>query len=172
MQFFRLFCSLNPISMEHQNQADLLQDIQEENYVDPVKRDVRFVNFIIDRIAVIVIIYGGESIFKILASSMSQSFAKYLADKDFLVVYLLESMLSLICIILYYTLFEASTKGRTLGKLLTGTVAITQDGSPFTFKHALLRTLCRLIPFEPLSAFGYMPWHDRITKTTVVKKTW
>lgn len=160
--------------MEQQNQVDLLQEIQEEiNYVDPVSKSIRFVNFIVDRIAVIIIIYGGKSAYNVLFSGIGQDFNDNLSKMDFLTLYILDSLVSLSCIILYYTLFEASTKGRTLGKLLTGTVAITQDGSPFKFKHALMRTLCRIIPFEPLSAlFGYMPWHDSLTKTAVVKKTW
>jgi hypothetical protein len=62
--------------------------------------------------------------------------------------------------------------GRTIGKLSTNTIAITQDGTPFTFKHALVRSICRSIPFEQFSALGYMPWHDSLSKTAVVKKTW
>jgi hypothetical protein len=38
-----------------------------------------------------------------------------------------------------------------------------------TFKDALLRSLCRLIPFEVFSGFG-VPWHDSLTNTMVVKK--
>jgi hypothetical protein len=40
-------------------------------------------------------------------------------------------------------------------------------------KTVLLRTLCRIVPFEPFSAFGGHPWHDKWTRTYVidVKKT-
>jgi hypothetical protein len=34
--------------------------------------------------------------------------------------------------------------------------------------YYFFRSLCRLVPFEPLSGFGY-PWHDRWTKTMVIK---
>ena len=71
---------------------------------------------------------------------------------------------------LYYTLVESATGGRSLGKLITRTIAIRADEAPFRLKDAALRGLCRLIPVEPLSAFGRMPWHDRLTKTRVIQK--
>lgn len=71
-------------------------------------------------------------------------------------------------IIIYYTFCEKLFNGRTLGKLATGTKAVRLDGSPLTFKDALLRSLCRIVPFEPLSGFG-IPWHDTWTNTTVIK---
>jgi len=79
-------------------------------------------------------------------------------------------LISFIVIISYYTVLEGATKGRTLGKFVTGTVAVKQDGSAITWKDAFLRSLCRLVPFEPFSALGRMPWHDKWTKTIVIKK--
>ena len=70
--------------------------------------------------------------------------------------------------ILYYTLCEKLFNGRTLGKLITGTKAVRLDGSPLTLWNALLRSLSRIVPFEPLSGFG-TPWHDSWTDTTVIK---
>jgi uncharacterized RDD family membrane protein YckC len=71
---------------------------------------------------------------------------------------------------LYYMLVEGSTGGRSLGKLVTRTIAVRTDEEPFRLKDAALRGLSRLIPLEPLSAFGKMPWHDRLSKTRVVQK--
>lgn len=76
----------------------------------------------------------------------------------------------ILIVIAYYTVFEYFAKGRTLGKMATGTVAVRADGSNLTFKDAFLRTLCRFIPFEIFSAFGYRPWHDSLTNTLVIKK--
>jgi uncharacterized RDD family membrane protein YckC len=70
--------------------------------------------------------------------------------------------------ILYYTLCEKLFNGYTLGKLVTGTKAVRLDGSPLSFKDALLRSLCRMVPFEVFSGFG-TPWHDSWTNTTVIK---
>jgi uncharacterized RDD family membrane protein YckC len=63
--------------------------------------------------------------------------------------------------------------GRSLGKLITRTRAVNDDGTPITFKTALLRRLSRMIPFEAFSALGAQtqPWHDRWTNTHVVDDT-
>lgn len=70
--------------------------------------------------------------------------------------------------VFYYTVCEKLCNGYTLGKLITGTKAVRLDGTPLTFKDALLRSLCRIVPFEVLSGFG-TPWHDSWTNTTVIK---
>ncbi|WP_205513510.1 RDD family protein [Longitalea arenae] len=156
--------------MEPQNQADLLQDIHDEvNYVDPVSPGIRFVNYLIDQIAIGVIFNGLDYV---LGLSSNGNYSEDAIMQGNMAAVWLRLLFSLAVTLTYYTIFEAATKGRTLGKILTNTTAITQDGTPFTFKHALLRTLCRFVPFEPFSAFGYMPWHDRWTNTVVVKKTW
>lgn len=71
--------------------------------------------------------------------------------------------------LIYYTFCERAFKGYTLGKLITGSRAIRNDGQELTFKDAILRSLSRLVPFEAFSGFGDRPWHDSWTKTTVVK---
>jgi uncharacterized RDD family membrane protein YckC len=69
----------------------------------------------------------------------------------------------------YYSLCEKLFRGQTLGKLITATCALRTDGEELTFKDALLRSLCRLVPLEVFSGFG-VPWHDAWTNTMVVKK--
>lgn len=73
---------------------------------------------------------------------------------------------------LYYLLFEAIT-GRTLGKLITGTKVVNEFGEKPDIKTIAIRTICRFIPFEVFSYFGDEPtgWHDRLSKTYVVKIT-
>jgi uncharacterized RDD family membrane protein YckC len=71
--------------------------------------------------------------------------------------------------LLYYTLCERLFRGKTLGKLLTGTKVIREDGAKFTFTNALLRSIFRLVPFEPFSIFFDRPWHDSWTRTTVIR---
>jgi uncharacterized RDD family membrane protein YckC len=159
--------------MEQQNQADLLQEIEDEvNYVDPVSPGIRFVNFIIDRIILIALVFGGMFVWAIMAVSRGEDIKSYLLFQENGWAKALQLLLGSVCTLVYYTVSETAMKGRTIGKLATGTIAIVQDGTPFTFKNALMRSLCRIIPFEPFSAFGYMPWHDSMTKTSVVKKTW
>jgi uncharacterized RDD family membrane protein YckC len=156
--------------MEQQDQTDLLQDIQDVNYVDPVPAGVRFVNYLVDQIVMGLLVNGVKYGLAILSKGAKYK-DHFLLQEDMSAL-LYGILLSFGIVFTYYLVFETASNGRTIGKILTRTIAITQDGSPFTFKHALLRTLCRFIPFEPFSAFGYMPWHDSMTKTVVVNKTW
>ena len=72
--------------------------------------------------------------------------------------------------LIYYTFCEKLFRGYTLGKLITGTRAIRTDGRELTFRNAFLRSASRLVPFEALSIwFGDGLWHDRWTKTMVIK---
>lgn len=72
---------------------------------------------------------------------------------------------------LYYLAFEYGLNGKTIGKYLTRTRAIAQNGSTMTFTQALSRSLIRMVPLEPLSFFGgngLTGWHDDWSKTLVV----
>lgn len=71
--------------------------------------------------------------------------------------------------LIYYFICEKAFKGYTLGKLITGTRAIREDGQELTFRDTILRTISRLVPFEVFSGFAQRPWHDSWTKTMVIK---
>jgi uncharacterized RDD family membrane protein YckC len=70
---------------------------------------------------------------------------------------------------IYYTICEKLFKGYTLGKLITGTRAIRQDGKELTLKDAVLRSLSRCVPFEVFSGFSTLTWHDSWTDTMVIR---
>jgi uncharacterized RDD family membrane protein YckC len=82
---------------------------------------------------------------------------------------LLSLLIGYLNYILYYTLCEKLFKGYTLGKIITGTRAVRQDGNELTFKDALLRSLSRCVPFEVFSGFSTLTWHDSWTNTMVIK---
>jgi uncharacterized RDD family membrane protein YckC len=74
---------------------------------------------------------------------------------------------------LYYFLFETFLQ-RTPAKYITRTKVITRDGNKPGIGTIARRTLCRLVPFDPISAIGTPSdersfWHDRWTQTLVVK---
>jgi uncharacterized RDD family membrane protein YckC len=77
-----------------------------------------------------------------------------------------------ICItfyVLYYVSFELIS-GRTPGKVLAGTRVVTTCGLALSIPTALVRTLCRLLPFEPMSfSLGETWWHDSLSRTQVVR---
>ena len=69
---------------------------------------------------------------------------------------------------LYYVSLESLT-GRTLGKFLTRTRVVSATGHPPTFGQVMMRTVLRLIPFEPFTFFARGPGlHDRGSRTRVV----
>ncbi|MEP2935797.1 MAG: RDD family protein [Gilvibacter sp.] len=51
---------------------------------------------------------------------------------------------------LYYFLLEAIF-GQTIGKLVTKTYVVKKDGSKASILNLIIRSLCRLIPFDALT---------------------
>jgi len=95
--------------------------------------------------------------------------ARIVYDENTIDLIVIGYSLSFLNYLIYYTFCEKVFKGHTLGKLITGTRAIREDGENLSFKDAFLRTLSRLVPFEFFSGLGDRPWHDSWTKTMVVK---
>lgn len=71
---------------------------------------------------------------------------------------------------LYYAISEG-LGGATLGKLICGYTVIDERANKVSFPKALLRTVCRYIPFESFSCFAERGWHDTLSKTYVVKRS-
>lgn len=69
----------------------------------------------------------------------------------------------------YFNIFEILTQ-RTLGKFISKTMVVLEDGSKPTSQDIILRSFCRLIPFEAFSFLGNdaRGWHDSISNTYVV----
>ena len=61
---------------------------------------------------------------------------------------------------------------KSIGKFITRTMVVFEDGSKPDSGTILRRTLCRIIPFDNLSFLGTPSrgWHDSITNTYVVRK--
>lgn len=79
------------------------------------------------------------------------------------------NLIGIIILIIYYTLTEGFFS-RSIGKLITGTIVVNENGEKITFGLAFKRSLCRLIPFDALSFLGTRGWHDSITNTYIVEK--
>lgn len=79
-------------------------------------------------------------------------------------------VLGFMVVTLYYAISEWST-GKTVGKFLTGTKVVNEEGKSPTFSQALARTLIRYVPFEFLTFFGSETrgLHDRWANTYVIK---
>lgn len=126
----------------------------------------RFINFIIDLIPQYAILYGLAYGFFYLGEftgyyGLSDYWNELSVVEDYLISYTL--------LILYYFIFEGISN-RTLGKYATNTRVIMTSGEEPTSKAILIRTLCRLIPFDALSFLGTngKGWHDSLSNTYVI----
>jgi uncharacterized RDD family membrane protein YckC len=129
--------------------------IEPEDLPD-ASRGARFANFIIDNVARFVFAAIVATVIGIVRPDPSETVA---------------TILVLVSFLGYYVILE-SAFGWTVGKLITGTRVITEDGDKPGFLRVCGRTLARFIPFEPFSVlFGATPsgWHDSLSGTRVVK---
>jgi uncharacterized RDD family membrane protein YckC len=129
----------------------------------------RFVNYLIDLLVMRFGISWATSYgLFFLLNSLSPGRAYELFNESPLL--LTAYVIAFINHLIYYTICEKAFRGYTLGKLITRTRVIREDGGELTLADALLRSLCRLVPFEAFSIwFGNGPWHDIWTKTKVVQ---
>lgn len=127
----------------------------------PASKGLRFANMLID--------YIGLTILGAIVG-----FVTYMLFQEAGIAYL-ESVPDYVygvgITLVYYIALEATT-GRTLGKLITGTRVVNEEGLPASFTQIVGRSFTRMIPFE---AFSFLVisngrgWHDSLPKTYVVK---
>jgi uncharacterized RDD family membrane protein YckC len=155
---------------ENTSQTSVLADISTLNY-NYASTGQRFFNWLIDNLFMrFAVSYLTGSVVGVLLQLISPEILFELASGERGFVFWGVSYFIGICnYLFYYTLCEKLFRGYTLGKLITGTRAIREDDAELTFKDALMRSLCRIVPFEVLSALAGFPWHDTWTKTKVVK---
>ncbi|MEO0404678.1 MAG: RDD family protein [Bacteroidota bacterium] len=151
--------------MDYNDVLDTEQDkAREEQRI--ADKGLRFANFIVDRILVEIF---AAIIYVILGLTISDEILDFWLSED-PVSTLWTILIGFVFTVAYYTLFEFQFGGKTIGKMLTKTRAVKEDGGPITFKDALIRSLCRVIPFEPFSFFGDNGWHDSLSKTKVIRE--
>lgn len=136
------------------------------NYLDPIDHSIaskgkRFANYLID-LAVFLVIYG---IIIFVADALGANFMNFLESTPFA-----DNLISALLYFLVMSVQEILFKGQSVGKLITGTLAVMEDGSSIPNDKFFVRSLCRLIPFDALSFFGSLGWHDKFSKTRVVNK--
>lgn len=154
--------------MEQQSVPSVFDELEKEpKRFEYATTGQRFLNYVIDHLGYWCVDYCFTA-----APGFFPALGGYSAflSASLLVNVLLVILFGLTKYLLYYYLMEGITTGRSLGKLVTGTVAVKNDLSPITWKDAMMRTLVRLIPLEPFSGLGGYPWHDQYSKTRVIKK--
>lgn len=130
---------------------------------------MRFLNLIIDRtvVSIFFFLFGFLGVFidNILGIDFFYSTVSKLSQMDKLMDILITSSIYF----LYTFLMEYFTKGRTIGKYITGTRVIRTDGQNPTFEEYLIRNISRLVPFDAFSFLGGgNGWHDSWSDTRVI----
>lgn len=130
------------------------------NVVVPAGQGARFLNLIIDYFAQMGITFAFGVIVVVIAG---QAGVDFIDSTPGLVI-------GIPILLGYYFVFEATTS-RTLGKLVTGTKVVNENGGKATLGQITGRTFARLIPFEAFSFLGTPTrgWHDSLPRTFVIK---
>ncbi|MDR6761106.1 putative RDD family membrane protein YckC [Flavobacterium sp. 2755] len=126
----------------------------------------RFINYLIDIVAIFFLIFVFGIVMALLANLFNLSGLLYWLGNmsDF------EGQILFIFIAVFYYTFTEGVFGRTLGKFITGTVVVDENGEKPSFGTIFKRTFCRFIPFEAFSFLGSRGWHDSISDTYVANK--
>lgn len=134
-------------------------DEVKEEALDLADTGKRLINYIIDRVITQVLAIFGSAFLMVGGESADLGTAGFFENYFTVLLFLFG----------YYTVMEAVFNGKTIGKLITRTRAVREDGSQLGWDKAALRTLCRMIPFEPFSFLaGSRGWHDSLSNTFVV----
>lgn len=125
---------------------------------------LRFLNNLLDYVILLAINFALVALSRILFELTSfQYFYLYVDGGPFW-----DILSGTINCFLYYFLMEKFLDGRTVGKYITGTKAISVDGTRPTTEQYVYRNLARLVPFDALSFFGVNGWHDSWSNTRVI----
>jgi uncharacterized RDD family membrane protein YckC len=123
-----------------------------------VSSGIRFSNFFIDSIA-----------WMILGTIVFFVFGFFVESINDGILTLLSYFLIFATFISYYAFMEIKFQ-KTIGKFITNTKVVKLDGTKPENSDIMMRTFCRLIPFDRISfLFVKNGIHDFLSKTTVIK---
>jgi uncharacterized RDD family membrane protein YckC len=169
-----IYCGFNiePLSAvkceeySHDEMEKIRLDLQKAKISNPVSGGTRFLNYILDFVAYMLVSFL-IGIFIALVSELSGTDISWFENMGTIGEYIF----GFIIMSGYYIFFE-SIFGQSLGKMITGTIVVTEEGEKPNLEKIMTRTLCRFIPFEAFSFLGSdaVGWHDSLSKTRVVKK--
>ena len=129
---------------------------------------IRFLNFILDRIFVYVLFLVFGLFLGIVAELMdSDALREFILDLSNVNKYV-DVLFTTLVYCIYLFCMEYFANGRTIGKFITGTQVVNLRGEKPTVNQVFLRTVSRVVPFDPLSFLGENGWHDTWSDTRVV----
>ncbi|MFD2725111.1 RDD family protein [Hyunsoonleella rubra] len=143
--------------------------MQEDNFlVTPdlyAGKEKRFINLIVDTIGYYIFSFIVGLFLGVLELIGLSGALDFIANMGVLG----SLVFGVVVVTIYFCGFEVPTQ-RTLGKFITKTMVVMEDGTKPTFQDILIRSLCRFIPFEAFSFLGSegRGWHDSMSNTYVV----
>jgi uncharacterized RDD family membrane protein YckC len=156
---------------KHMQSETISQDVLASDFeVNLVQASTgkRFANLIID-LVVFYLLFFAFAILMAIANPQSLEAINY--DESNAGASLLDRLLTMLMLAIYFGVVEALFKGKTVGKFITGTRAVYEsNGENISVATAFARGFSRIVPFEAFSAFGNpsYPWHDKWTDTIVI----
>lgn len=143
----------------------LLDDIVDQAELTMAGSGQRFLNHLVDYVLFYIL-------WRLLIEVIAYPLARVVVFIGYnrVTLYVTFYLLAVLFEVVLMTAMEYFIGGKTLGKLITRTRAVNEDGTRLTPKTAFVRSLCRIIPFEAFSALGNpcYPWHDKLSKTYVI----
>lgn len=128
----------------------------------PALNDKRLINLIIDTVVIYILSY----LMGYVIGAFFPQTAYYIYLTGDTTLWYLGGFLMYVG---YYCILEG-VYGRTVGKMLTGTKVVTEEGKKPSFSQIIGRTLGRLIPFEFITFLSTRPigLHDSLSKTVLI----
>ncbi|PUZ19939.1 Uncharacterized membrane protein YckC, RDD family [Chitinophaga costaii] len=150
------------------NGAQPSLQLDDLNEPENATKGQRFLNLLIDYLLMYLLIFVGGGLYGALNSA---AIRQAVQSGQPVISTGMSYLSGALLVLVYYTLIEGLTKGRSLGKLVSRTQVLNAaTEKPIGFDKALVRSIIRLVPFEVFSGFGNQPWHDSWSGTVVVKK--
>ena len=142
-------------------QKKAIDEKEQKQKVDSnvVSSGIRFLNYIIDFIVAYLLIL---IVFIVLGIFISSTYDSLLASLIILII-------AFGTLLTYYAIMEIKFQ-KTVGKFITKTKVVKLNGDKPNTSEIIIRTLCRLIPFDVISyLFVKNGLHDYLSKTKVIK---
>jgi len=163
---FALLRTADEMNEENEISSDKLEV---NNHVFATKNQ-RLINYLID---ILSLSLGYSVLFSIFQFLYEAQTGATLSEEMRLEtpVLVTEILIQSVLTIAYYTLCEFFLMGKTIGKRFTNTMVVNHNYQSISMETAFVRSLIRIIPFEPLSLLGksFEGWHDKWSRTYVIQ---
>ena len=136
----------------------IAKDVKQKEFDSRIVRSyIRFYHFIIDSIAILFFVFILLKVLDIFIDSPTK-----------MITNIIVSFISLITFFTYYIVLEYKYK-KTIAKFITKTKVVKDNNQILKLTDILIRTICRLIPFDRFSyLFSKRGIHDYLSQTDIV----